>query len=215
MAKKEEKGALPNLEEIAKRLSSVEEDFKIPEIEPRVSEAYLKIAKYTDDKGRVRYKHDFSSEPGKVKELSDAIFDALSEHIHLLEFAMEPGMYGGLKGIKNPSGVGYADVHVQHSLGIDREGLRKTLDKMKKNLTLSSILSIISKQVQDRYIPLKFSEIEAPLEEQHLDHIKKYISTKADEHKLPVYKDRIKDAYSLEQIKPVFRELAGNIYRKK
>ena len=214
MAEEEEK-ELPNLEEIAKRLTSVEEDFKISEIEPRITEAYLKIAKYKDDKGRVRYKHDFSNEPAKIKEISDMIFDALVEHIHLLEYNMEPDIYTGLKDIKNANGLRYVDVPVHHAIGISRESLRKSLENIKKDLSLKNILGLITKQVQDRYIPLKINEIEAPLDDSHLEHIKKYIATKADEHKLPAYKDRIKDIYDLEGIKPVFREIAGQIYRKK
>src|SRR3989338_7159872 len=188
----EKKEELPNLEEIAQRLTSVEEDFKLAEIQPRIADAYLSIAKHKDEKGRVRYKHDFSKEPEKVKELSDAIFDAIAEHIHLLEYNIESAQYGELRNIKNPSGVSYTDMHAQIALGLSRELLRKNLDKIKDNLTLQAIMELVNKQISENYIQQKQQEILAPIDETHTEHIKEYITKKAAEHKLPVYGEKIK-----------------------
>ena len=210
-----EKKELPDLEEIAKKLTTIEEDFKIPEIEPRVTDAYINIAKYTDSKGRVRYKHNFSEEPEKVKELSDTIFDALVEHIHLLEYDMEPGKLKELREFKNPSGISYTDFHAHLALGLSRDDLRKRLEDMKNDLTLSNILEVIMKQVKESYIPIKTREILSPLEEKHTEDIKDYITKKADKHELPEYKDKIKDKRTLQEVLPIYGNLAQDIYGKK
>lgn len=212
MAKKEE---LPNLEEIAQRLTSVEEDFKLAEIQPRIADAYLSMARHKDEKGRVRYKHDFSKEPEKVKELSDAIFDAIAEHIHLLEYNIQPDQYGELRNIRNPSGVSYTDMHAQLALGLSRELLRKNLDKIKDNLTLQAIMELINKQISENYIQQKQQQILAPIDETHTEHIKKYITEKAAKHNLPVYGERIKDKKILAEVLPEYIGIANQIYRKK
>lgn len=210
----EKKEELPDLEEIAKKLTSMDEDLKLGEIEPRVTEAYISIAKYEDEKGRVRYKHDFSDDPEKVKELSDTIFDAISEHIHYLEFDMTPDQYGGLKDFKNASGKNYTDMHAQSALGLSREDLRKRLEKMKKKLTLQSILDLVNGQLADNYIKIKSKEITEGLDETHTEHIKKYIITMADKHKVPQYKDDIKDKTTFEEVIPIYNDFVKNVYKK-
>jgi len=208
-------GNEPNLEDIAKRLANVEKDFFLNEIEPRIADAYNSITKYTDDKGRTRYKHDFSDEPGKVKELADSIFDALLDHIHLLEFDMAPKTYESLKGMKNAAGVGYVDTHVHAAFGLSREDLRKILHRNAENIRLKDILGIIQKQTNELYVPTKLSQIDESLDDSHIDQMKKYIMDKAKKHELPDYKKSIRDAYTMKDLKPVFRELALQIYGKK
>jgi len=209
---KEEK---PNLEEIAQRLSRIEEDFKLSELSPRVNDAYTSVSKYTDKKGVVRYKHDFSKDPKAVQTLADKIFEALSYHVHLLEFNIDPGDYQKLQGIKNAAGSLYTDVHVESAFGLSREGLRRLLDKNKDNLKLDLIMSIIDKQIKEKYIPTKVAEIQSTLTDEHVDPIKRYITKKAEKHQLPDYKDKIKDARSLQELLPIYAELAGQIYGKK
>lgn len=206
----------PNLEEIAQRLSSMDEDLKIGEIDPRVSDAYLSIAKYKDKKGVIRYKHDFSDEPDKVKELSDTIFDAISDHIHHLEYNMDPSQYNNLKNIKNASGNAYTDTHAQLALGMSREDLRKVLDKQKDNINLTSILKLVQDAMGKNYIAQKTKQILEPIDETYTEDIKKYIIEKANKHNLPkkLYHDKVKGKKLLEEVLPLYTQLASQIYKK-
>lgn len=205
----------PDLEQIAERLSELEDNLFLKEIEPKIGEAYNSIAKYKDENGRWRYTHDFSEEPEKAKKLADNIFDIISDHIHQLEYDMEGGDYDKTKGYKSKAtGTPMHETHAHLALGLSRHQLRLLFDKEKGNLSLKNVLGTIQKQLQEHYVETRRSDILSPLKEEHVEDIRKYITQKIDEHKLPKKDYKIKGKKQLGDITPVFYDLAKTIYGK-
>jgi len=205
----------PDLEEIAQRLSELEDNLVLKELDTKIGIAYQSIAEYKDEKGRTRFRHDFSEEPEKAKELADNIFDVISEHIHNSEYDMDDGEYKNTKGYKSKAtGTPMHETHAHLALGLSRHQLRLLFDKQKKNLSLRSILGIIQQQLQDNYLKIKQEDIFSPLTQDHVKDIKGYIGKKIKEHKLPKKDYDVKGKELLDEVKPTFYELAKTVYGK-
>ena len=70
-----------DFESISKDLADIEHKQHIDQIGPAITEVYLNHAKYTDDKGVVRFKTKFTKDEGK--KIAQASYDALAYHTQI------------------------------------------------------------------------------------------------------------------------------------
>lgn len=206
-----------DLEDILKKTMSIEEDFKVGEILPRVVDALHEHTKYKDAQGVKRYKSNFSeSSKEDLDKIADSIFDALVYHSHLLHFEdFGKDKFESLKEIKDAHGNLYTDTITQSHFGISRDALRKFISDSKDKITTEGIIALMKEPMQ-KYI----SRIRAPLlskiQSEHLGYVKDFVKHKKLKHNLDG------DHYDLSEIhevgEPLYEKLMGialDLYKKK
>jgi len=207
-----EKNDKPNLEEIASQLAKTEEEYSLDQVLPAMYDSFISHSKQVDEKtGKVTYKTEFKSD--EKEKIADDLFDRLSYHVHVNIYKMNIAEWKGLKGKKDPSGVSYTDSVVEKYFGIDRDGMRKTIDRQPE-LTPDIIGQIINESMQHHRAVIH-KPMYDKLEEKHVPHIKEWIKEKAGKYDLdPKISEQIEDMQTIKEVKPIYERIAKAHYKK-
>ena len=127
---KEKKPSI-DFKKLSKNIASTDEKQHIDQIGPATTDVFLKHAKYTDDKGVVRYKTKFDKKD--AEKLVDDLFDALAYHSHRRIFGIDKKQYENLAKLKDDQGNRYIDAITQHHYQVDRDSLKGALAGDDKN----------------------------------------------------------------------------------
>lgn len=137
-----------NFEEISKEIAKADEKQHIDQIGPAVTDAYLKNAKYVDEKGVIRFKTKFSKD--EAKRVANDVYDALGYHSHRRVFGLNEEQYNALKGFKDPNGTPYVDAVTDHHYDLKRKELEQTLAREDKDneITHIGLEELLKKHIQ-------------------------------------------------------------------
>jgi len=204
--------AKPNLEELATKLANIEEEHLLHQITPTVLDAFFKYSKKEDEKGNVTYKTKFSDE--EKEKIADAIFDALSYHVHVRwSKDITPEQWKEMSKYENRLGERHTDNLVALYLGIDREGLKRTLKGMDE-IRIEHIQDLARKAVENHanYIQPRILK---DLEEEHLPYLKDWLKEKIKKYEIKTIKpEEIDKKRNLNELLPIYSEIASRHYKK-
>lgn len=211
---KETKEPEINFDEISEELASIEQKQHIDQIEAALTDVYLQNAKYTDEKGVVRFKKKFTKEEGK--KVGNELYDALAYHAHRRVFGFTEDQYRALSGIKDSNGMRYTDAVTQyHFKGMDRKGLVKTLSKDDENEFDHKTLQEILKKPIGEHAELLTRGIISKRgldEPEHMEKVKGAIDKIVEKYHLPKTRFDTKKMYTPDQVLQTYVALSNELY---
>jgi len=207
-------GGKPDLEKIATMLANWEEDHKVDQLIPAVMEAFVTApgVKYKDENGVEHYKTKFTAE--EALKLADRLFDKIVYHAHLRRYNMTPEFFEQLKGVKDAYGNPLAEAEVERAFGITRVGLRRTLLRVRNNLTTDALVDLAKHMLRTHEKHVK-GKIYQELTEEHKDYVAKFLKDKIEKHGLKGREYFLEDKHTLEELLPVYESVATTLYKKK
>lgn len=215
--KKEEKHEV-DFSKISEELGDIEHKQHIDQIGPAVTDAYLKHAKFTDEKGVTRYKQKFSKE--EAEKLADEVFNALSYHVHRRFFGFDEKQYQALAQVKDPNGNPYIDVHTQYHFALPRREFKRTMGRIAEagnKITHREIASLLEKHVEHHGDLLEEGVIgKHGLDEpEHMGKVKGAIDKIVDEYKFNKKQFDTSKMYTPKDVLESYKRLAKAAHKQK
>lgn len=205
-----------DLEDILKKTMSIEEDFKVGEILPRVIDALHEHTKYKTEDGVVRYKTDFSDASKEdLDKIADSLFDSLVYHSHILHFdGIGTEKYESLKDIKDAHGNSYVDKITESMFGLSRDIVRQAISASKDNITTQGIIELINRSVA-QYIKRIKDPLLDKIQNKHLGYVKDFVEHKKLKHDLSGDHYDLSDVHEKgELLYAKLERVAEDIYKK-
>jgi hypothetical protein len=181
--KKGDKGAeaeqKPDLSKISEEIANVDAKQHIDQIAAGVMDTYHKQARFTDDKGVVRYKEKFTKEEGR--QMAESLYDTLSYHLHRRVYGLTEEQFKNLSAYKDPNGNPYVDAVVQYHFPRlhPRKTLQKAFSKEDENkISLKRIMDILSEPMEHHKAAIMRGLLERHGidDPKHMDALKKAIA---------------------------------------
>jgi len=204
-----------DFESISKDLADIEHKQHIDQIGPAITEVYLNHAKYTDDKGVVRFKTKFTKDEGK--KIAQASYDALAYHTHRRVFGIDKETYQKLASYKDPNGNPYIDTVTQTYFGgFRRKELERVFTRHDENeISVQGLQKILENPINKHLNLLVQNKISKHgLDDpKHSDAVKKAIDNIVEKYHLPKKRYNTKDMHSPDEIISTYVQLAQEHYR--
>jgi hypothetical protein len=210
MAKKEaEEKPKIDFKDISKRLANIKHRQHVDQIGASLTEAYIKNAKFTDQKGVVRYKTEFTDE--EAEKLGNDVYDSLVYHVHKRYFDIDEDKYKRLLDIKDPNGIPYADSIVQFHMDVDRQGLKKSLKKHEK-IEAGTIANLLEENI-GRHVGKIRTGITKDLQDpENMNRLKEAIEHIKAEHGIAKKKYDTSKMHDPREVLETYIALSGRYY---
>jgi hypothetical protein len=210
---KEEKAPKIDFDKISSSLKNLEDRNHIDQIGPSITDAYISAAKYTDEKGVVRYKTKFKSD--EAEKLGDKVFDQLVYHAHRRFFNIDKDKYDGLMGFKDPQGNAYVDTVVKYHFDIDRNTLKNSLKARAENddkISHTVLESMLEDKVK-HHSQIITGDILKDVRPEDMDALKAYIKQLGDRHKIDEkIINRAQKTYDIRDLIQQYMHIVQNNY---
>jgi len=214
--KKKEAQQEINFEEVSEELANVEHRQHIDQIAAALSDTYLQHAKYTDEKGVIRFKKKFTGE--EARKLGHGLYDTLAYHSHRRVFGIDEEQYKALAKFKDPNGNPYIDVVTQYHFNLPRQALVKDLakDDEENTITHEDIQKIMKEKIKHHGDLLTQGIISKHgLDEpEHMDKVKTAIDKIVETYKLPKKRFDTSKIYTPNEVLQTYVSLASAHYKE-
>ncbi len=216
--KKKEAAAEPeiNFDKISEDLGNFEQRQHIDQIENALTDVYLQNAKYTDDKGIVRFKKKFNK--AEAEKMANGLYDALAYHSHRRVFGMDQKQYEALKQFKDANGNSYVDSVTQYHFKMERRSLVKMLarDDEENRFDHQTLQKILEKPIEQHIGLLQQGLISKHgLDDaKHMDTVKKAIDKIVDTYQLSKKQFNTSKMYDHQDVLQTYVRLASTHYQE-
>lgn len=218
-SKKDEKNKqLPpeiNTEKLSQDLAELEHKQHIDQIGPAMTDVFLKHAKYTDDKGIIRFKTKFTQ--AEAEKLSHDIYDALAYHSHRRVFNLNQEQFDELKKFKDANDNPYIDIITRHHYQINRKYLLDSLaDDEDNTITHHTLESLLENPVKHhkKLLVQGLIEKEGLEDPKHMAVVKKAIDKIVEKYKLNKKKFNTSKINDYETLLSLYVGLSQEHYKK-